>query len=98
VRFQVSKKAERELDEIFVYWARRAGLQVADKLIDSIEDRFTLLSDYPLIGRGWDELAPGVLCFLAGNYLIHYRRRRGIIQILHVFHAARDQAQAFTNG
>lgn len=97
MRFQVGRSAERKLDEIFVYWARRAGLAVADKLIDSIEGRFTLLGDYPLIGRGCDELAPGVFSFLAGNYLIYYRKRRGVIQILHVFHAARDQARAFTN-
>ena len=95
MRFHVSKTAERELDEIFVYWARRAGLDVADRLIDSIEERFALLGDYPLIGRKCDEIAPDVFRFLAGDYLIYYRKRRGVLSILHVLHGARDQARAF---
>jgi toxin ParE1/3/4 len=95
MRFHVSKKAERELDEIFVYWARRAGLDVADRLLDSIEERFALLGDYPFVGRKRDDIAPGVSSFLAGKYLIYYRKKRGIIHILHVFHGARDQARAF---
>ena len=94
MRFQVSKKAELELDEIFVYWAKRAGLEVADRLIDSIEDRFALISDYPVIGRICDDLAPCVRSFLVGNYLVYYRKRRGIIQILRILHGARDQASA----
>jgi len=67
MRFHLSRKAERELDEIFVYWAMRAGLEVADKLIDSIEERFALLGDYPFVGRKRDDIAPGVYSFLAAN-------------------------------
>jgi toxin ParE1/3/4 len=95
MRFHVSKKAERELDEIFAYWARRAGLEVADRLLDSIEERFALLGDYPFAGRKRDDIAPGVSSFLAGKYMIYYRKRRGVIHILHVFHGAQDQARAF---
>jgi toxin ParE1/3/4 len=95
MRFHVSKKAERELDEIFVYWAKRAGLDVADRLLESIEERFALLGDYPFVGRKRDDISPGVSSFLAGKYLIYYRKKRGIIHILHVFHGARDQARAF---
>ena len=95
MRFHVTKTAERELEAIFVYWARRAGLEVADKLIDSIEERFALIGERPDVGRNCDEIAPGVFRFLAGNYRIYYRKKRGIIHILHVFHGAQDQARAF---
>ena len=86
MQFHVTKMAERELDQIFVYWAQRAGVDIADKLIDSIEGRFALLGDYPFVGRKCDELAPGVFRFLAGDYLIYYRKRRSMIQIIHVIH------------
>jgi len=95
MQFHVTKKAERELDQIFVYCAQRAGVDVADRLIDSIEERFALLGDYPFVGRKCDELAPGVLRFPAGEYLIYYCKKRGMIQILHVLHGARDQKRAF---
>ncbi len=97
MRFHVSKTAERELDEIFVYWARHAGLDVADRLIDSIEERFALLGDYPMIGRKCDNIAPCVRVFPTDKYLIYYRKERSVIKILHILHGARDQAHAFRN-
>lgn len=83
------------MDQIFVYWAQRAGVDVADKIVDSLEERFALLGDFPNIGLNSDHLAPGVLRFPAGDYLIYYRKKRGVIQILHILHGARNQARAF---
>jgi len=97
MQYYVAKKAERELDQIFVYWAQRAGVDVADRLVDSIEERFALLGYYPFMGRKCDGFAPGVFRFPVGDYLIYYRKKRGMIQIIHVFHGARDQARAFRN-
>jgi toxin ParE1/3/4 len=96
MRIRVSKAAERELDKIFVYWAQRAGVEVADRLIDSIEERFLALSRFPDAGRKSDEIAPGVFRFPAGKYLICYRKKQSMIHVLHVFHGARDQSNAFT--
>jgi toxin ParE1/3/4 len=95
MRYRVSKEAGRDLDEIFLYWARRAGLKVADRLIDGITERFWLLGEYPDAGRSSPEVAAGVKCFPAGKYLIYYRKGRGAIDILHIFHGARDQKNAF---
>jgi toxin ParE1/3/4 len=94
VRFHVSKAAERELDQIFAFWGRRVGVDVADRLIDTIEERFRVLGQYPSAGRECDEVTPGVFRFPAGQYLIYYRKKRGMIHILHVIHGARDQASA----
>jgi plasmid stabilization system protein ParE len=71
MRYRVSKEAGRDLDEIFLYWARRAGLKVADRLIDGITERFWLLGEYPDAGRSSPEVAAGVKCFPAGKYLIY---------------------------
>ncbi len=95
MRFSVSKDAEQDLDEIFLYWARRAGLEAADRVIDGITTRFWLLGEYPEAGRPCDEIADAVRCFPAGKYLIYYRRSRNETDILHVFHGARQQKRAF---
>ncbi|MGH9598753.1 MAG: type II toxin-antitoxin system RelE/ParE family toxin [Bryobacteraceae bacterium] len=97
MRIRVSRPAQRDLDEIFAYWARRASLDVADRLIEAIGEQLALLAELPQIGRRCDEIAPRVRCFPAGKYLIYYRRGRGTIQILHVVHGARDQGGAFKN-
>ncbi|HXW16106.1 MAG TPA: type II toxin-antitoxin system RelE/ParE family toxin [Terriglobia bacterium] len=95
MRYRVSKVAAQDLDEIFVYWAERASLEVADRLIEGITDRFWLLGEYPNAGRSVDHIAAGVKCFPAGNYLIYYRKGRRATEILHIFHGARDQKHAF---
>jgi toxin ParE1/3/4 len=96
--YRVSKDARRDLDEIFLYWAKRAGLRVADRLIDGITDRFWILGEHPDAGRPSEDIAVGVRCFPAGKYLIYYRKTRRGIDILHVFHGARDQKRAFNKG
>ena len=46
MRYRVSKEADRDLEEIFLYWAERADLMAAERLIDSITDRFWLLGEH----------------------------------------------------
>jgi toxin ParE1/3/4 len=96
--YRVSKDAQRDLDEIFLYWAKRAGLRVADRLIERITDRFSMLGGHPDVGGLSDDIAVGVRCFPAGKYLIYCRKTRRGIDILHVFHGARDQKRAFNKG
>jgi toxin ParE1/3/4 len=93
--YRVSKNAQRDLEEIFLYWANRAGLRVADRLIDRITDRFWILGEHPDAGRASEDIGDGVRCFPAGKYLIYYRKTRTGIDILHVFHGARHQKRAF---
>ena len=64
-RYHVSTDASRDIEEVFVYWAERAGLKVADRLIDAITERFWLLGENPEAGRPADEVAAGVRCFPA---------------------------------
>jgi toxin ParE1/3/4 len=94
-RYRVSRDAALDLDEIFLYWVRRAGLKAADRLIDSITDRFWLVGEHPDAGRPSDEAGAGVKCFPAGKYLIYYRKTRRGTEILHIFHGAREQKRAF---
>jgi len=96
-RYRIFRHAESELDEIFLYWSRRAGLEAADRLIDSITERFWLLGEHPDAGKPLDEIAVGVRCFPAGKYLIYYRRTRRGTEILHIFHGARNQKRAWSS-
>lgn len=95
MRYRVSEGAARDLEEIFIYWAERVSLEIADRVIDKITDRFRLLGEYPDAGKVAQDIAPGVKCFPAGKYLIYYRSTRRGTDILHVFHGARDQRKAF---
>lgn len=63
-RHRLAAKAKAELDEIWLYVARNSGsIEVADRLLESISDRFLLLARNPRIGRPRDDLRPGLRSF-----------------------------------
>jgi toxin ParE1/3/4 len=95
MRYRVSADAERDLEEIFLYWANRATMVTADRVVDRLTDRFWLLGEHPDAGKSAGDIAVGVKCFPAGKYLIYYRKTRRGTDILHIFHGARDQRTAF---
>jgi plasmid stabilization system protein ParE len=95
MKLRFSRTARRDLDGIFEYWARRATANIAGQLIYTITDRCALIAESPQMGRSCGDIAPGVLIFPVGKYLIYYRKMRGAIHILQILHGARDQANAF---
>jgi len=94
MRYRVSENAERDLEEIFLYWAERASPEIADRIVDRITDRFWLLGEHPGAGKASDVIAASVKCFPAGKYLIYYRAMRRGTDILHVFRGSREQRRA----
>jgi len=94
MNYRVSAAAPRDLDDIFVFWAKRAGLEVADRIVDSISERFWLLGEYPAAGQPAGDMGRSVKCFPAGRYLIYYRKTRRGTDILHIFHGAQGQGRA----
>src|ERR1700675_2347026 len=94
--YRVSRAAHRDLLEIFLDWAERASLKVAARIVERITARFRLLGEHPGAGKSAENLAPGVRCFAAGKYLIYYRKSRQTVDVLHIFHSARDQRSTFS--
>jgi toxin ParE1/3/4 len=72
---RLAPEAEAELDDIWYYIAKESGsIEIADRLIDALTDRFFLLATYPHVGRRRDEdLRPGLRSFPVGEYVIIYR-------------------------
>lgn len=89
---RVAPQAEAELDGIWYYVAKESGsIEIADRLIDSITQRFLLLSRHPRLGRRRDEeLRPGVRSFPVGEYIILYRIEAEDVLILHVIRGSRN--------
>ncbi|SRR5579871_1835397 len=90
-------QADADLDEIWYYVATRSGsIEIADRLVDSLTDRFYLLAMYPHIGRSRDEdLQVGLRSFPVGEYVIVYRIQDGDIFVLRVLHGRRDISAFF---
>jgi len=89
---RLAPKAEAELDDIWYYTAKEShSVEIADRVVDSITERFLLLATYPHLGRRRDEdLRPGLRSFPVGDYVIIYRVEAEDVLILHIIRGSRD--------
>jgi toxin ParE1/3/4 len=94
---RVAPSAERDLDDIWFYVAKESGsIEIANRLVDSITDRFFLLAGCPYMGRSRDEdLGSGLRTFAVGEYVIVYEVEAEVVLILRVAHGRRDIENLF---
>jgi toxin ParE1/3/4 len=92
VAHRVAPRADADLDDIWVYVARESGnMEVANRLVDALTDRFYLLTNFPQAGRKREaEFGAGVRSFPVGEYIILYLVEGGDVLILRVVHGSRD--------
>jgi plasmid stabilization system protein ParE len=96
MKLRVARSAVAGLDEIWAYTANKEGIEVAERLVGSLTSQFLFLARNPGAGRSRPELREGLRSFTEGNYRIYYRQeRKGIVRILYVRHAARDENKLF---
>jgi toxin ParE1/3/4 len=94
---RLAPRAIADLDVIWEYVAKESGSsEIANRLIDSIIDRFLLLGGHPHIGRPRsDDLGRGRRSFPVGEYVILYRVEENDALILRVVHGRRDLGALF---
>jgi toxin ParE1/3/4 len=94
---RVAPRAERDLDEIWYYVAKESGsVEIANRLIDSISDRFLVLASSPYIGRSrYEDFGAGCRSFGVGEYVIVYCVEAEDVLILRVAHGRRDLEALF---
>ena len=98
VGVRVSTRAQSDLDDIWLYIAHESSsIEIANRIVDSITNRFWLLGQQPEIGRRRDDdLRPGLRSFPVGEYIILYRIDDEDVVILYVTRGSRDLAQLVT--
>jgi toxin ParE1/3/4 len=94
---RVAPSAECDLDDIWFYVAKESGnIEIANRLVDSITDRFFLLTSFPYMGRSRDEdFGPDCRAFAVGEYVIVYEVDAEDVLILRVAHGRRDTENLF---
>lgn len=97
--YRLARTARRNLEKIADYWTSEAGQDVALEILGGIMETIITLSGQPRAGVAAEQFGRGVRKFSAGNYMIYYRPYRSTgVEILHVFHGARDQRKAWRGG
>jgi len=87
----IAPEVEFELADIWHYIARESGsTEIANRIIESITQRFFLLAQSPHIGRRRDSWRPGLRSFPVNNYVIFYLVENSTVIIVHVVHGSRN--------
>jgi len=83
--------ARSDLIEIWQYIADDSP-ENADRFLDTLEEKMSLLADNPEMGKRREELAEGLRSFPVDNYMIYYRphdQKEGIV-VVRVLNATQD--------
>jgi toxin ParE1/3/4 len=94
---RLAPRAITDLDDIWLYVAQESGsLDIANRLIDTITDRFLLLASFPYVGRSRQEdFGPGYRSFAVGDYVIVYCVEGEDALILRIVHGRRHLEALF---
>jgi toxin ParE1/3/4 len=88
-RYRFTGPARQDLQEIAAY-IRKDNPEAARRTIHRIREVCkTTLVRFPEGGTRREDLAAGLRCFSAGNYVIYFRGRNPV-EIIRVLHGARD--------
>ena len=89
--YRLAPQAEVDLEDIAFYVFLESGnLEIADRVIQSIAERFDLLDAYPHAGRLRDDLRPGIRGLPVGDYVVLYRVEDADVAIVRVARGSRD--------
>ena len=88
---RLAPRAKADLEEIAFYvFVESGSLEIADRLVDSIAERFVLLGRHPSVGRRRDDLGPGIRSFPVGSYVVLYRVEGDDVVIQRVVRGSRN--------
>ena len=89
-----TKRSRSDLVEILLY-IRRDNHPAARRLLNTINDKLQLLSEFPGLGQPREELGRSLRSFPIGEYLLFYRPMKDGIQLIRVLHGRRDLRRQF---
>lgn len=77
-KVRIDPQAKQDLKEIFIYIAMNDGIEIANKILDGLENTYYKLEEYPQRGH----IPPELLTTGIKKYLeIHYKPYRIIYEI-----------------
>jgi|SRR5262245_22952850 len=93
---RLAPRAEADLEELAFYvFVETGNLEIANRLVDSITERFALLGTHPNAGRRRDDLRPGIRSFPVGSYVVLYRIEGDDVLVQRVVRGSRDLEALF---
>jgi len=84
LKYELSRAADRDLDDIYVYTFREFGVLQADVYFESLEDCLTKLAENPLLGVDASNVRAGYRRFVHQRHTLYYRKIRTGVRIVRI--------------
>jgi toxin ParE1/3/4 len=89
MRIRRLPRAIRDVDDIW-HWIAAEDMVAAERWVQHIVEATDRLTEFPHSGAPRPELGPGIRSIVVGRYLVLYRVGPDSVDIVRVFHGARE--------
>jgi toxin ParE1/3/4 len=90
VNFQLSKRAEKDIENIAVYTIQNFGLQQARLYRDGLFKTFDMIREFPLLGSDQSHIKHGIRRQVYESHAIYYRTDTNMVFILRILGPGED--------
>ena len=84
LKYELSRAADRDLDDIYVYTFREFGVLQADVYFESLDVCLAKLAENPLLGVDASNVRAGYRRFVHQRHTLYYRKIRTGVRILRI--------------
>lgn len=84
LEYELSRAADRDLDDIYIYTFREFGVLQADVYFESLEACLTRLAENPLLGVDASNVRAGYRRFVHQRHTLYYRKIRTGVRIVRI--------------
>ena len=84
LKYELSRAADRDLDDIYVYMFREFGVLQADVYFESLEACLAKLAENPLLGVDATNVRAGYRRFVHQRHTLYYRKIRPGVRIVRI--------------
>ncbi len=93
--YTFTNQARQDLNDIIEYIARN-NPAAAINLVRSIDEKCETVTNFPNMGKSYEDLAPQLRGVTVNNYVIFYRQVQNGIQVVRVLSGYRDFEAIFS--
>jgi toxin ParE1/3/4 len=83
-RYELSRAADRDLDDIYVYTFRQFGALQADSYFESLEECLGKLAENPLLGVDASNVRTGYRRFVHQRHTLYYKKVRAGARVVRI--------------
>lgn len=91
--FRLTRDAERDVLDIYLYTLRHFGRTQAETYASDLFARFSAIAAQPSLGRDFGDVHPGARRANQGSHAIYYRSDTEGILVLRILHQKMDPAR-----